>query len=978
MRLGQLVVASLFLTLLSPPGLNAQDRVIALSDEEVAWLQGNPRVRVHNETNWPPFNFAANGRPQGYSIDIMNLVAGKVGLEVEYVTGPTWNEFLEMMKTGDLDVMLNIVRTPDRLEYLLYTPPYAKNPNAILSRKDGYFASMQELHGHTVSVPRGFFYEEVLKRDFPEIHVQTTDDVLGSMKAVSFGTADAAFGELAVFQYLMEENLITDLVVSGEVQLGDPEFELLNIATRRDLPILASVLTKAVNAVTQEEKRSIQARWFPGAGAPDSKQPDVESPRAISNQQILMLLALSVGLLVLFGLVVMLLGRESRDRDFSKFFGSQSFRISILAGLSILVAVVAVLNWLAISENKKHTEAKTERELSIVLASTIDRLNAWVRDRKSFLRQVGRDPELVGVTRALLAVERNPSALARSDALAQARAYFASNSQFGGAGFFIIAPDRISIGSRRDANIGTANFIAERRPELIDWAFAGSTVFVPPIRSDVVVGDGLEKRPLSMFFAAPVTDHDGDVIAVVTERVLPDGALSEILRAGRIGLSGEAYAVNSDGNMVSESRFVDQLVEIGLLEERDTELAEIPVVDPGRDLTQTIRSDVSVADRPPTVMMAGALEIRGETGAADTAGALQVSSNIDGYRDYRGVPVVGVWTWMPNLDLGLTVEIDLAEALTDFANFRFNLLAISGITTVLAIGATLFTLLVGQRAHRSLSLARDNLEARVEQRTQELSEAYGVITDSINYASNIQRAMLPIEQAMSGAFEDSFIIWQPRDVVGGDIYFLRQWGGGTLLVVADCTGHGVPGAFVTLISSGSLDRALDQVPPGAVGPLMQQVHKHVQVSLGQDIADGASNDGLELAVVYTEPGKSELRFGGACLDLFKVEDGAISAIKGTRKGIGYRETPCDHTWDETVVSANPGTKFYLVTDGLIDQVGGERRIAFGKRRFRSLVMEISRLPMHEQKERIEAALARYQGDELRRDDVSAIGFTGLK
>ena len=100
-----------------------------LTADERAWLREHPKIRVHNETNWPPFNYSEDGKPNGFSIDYMNLVASKVGLKVEYVTGPTWNEFLGMMKSGDLDVMLNIVRTPDREKYLLYTNTYANNPS---------------------------------------------------------------------------------------------------------------------------------------------------------------------------------------------------------------------------------------------------------------------------------------------------------------------------------------------------------------------------------------------------------------------------------------------------------------------------------------------------------------------------------------------------------------------------------------------------------------------------------------------------------------------------------------------------------------------------------------------------------------------------------------------------------------------------------------------------------------------------------
>ena len=99
----------------------------------------------------------------------MDLVAEKLGIKVEYVTGPSWNEFLVMVKRKELDVMLNIVKTEDRQKYLLYTEPYVKNPNVIVSSQENPYETVVSLFGKTVSFPKGFFYEEVLTKSFPKI-----------------------------------------------------------------------------------------------------------------------------------------------------------------------------------------------------------------------------------------------------------------------------------------------------------------------------------------------------------------------------------------------------------------------------------------------------------------------------------------------------------------------------------------------------------------------------------------------------------------------------------------------------------------------------------------------------------------------------------------------------------------------------------------------------------------------------------------
>jgi signal transduction histidine kinase/ABC-type amino acid transport substrate-binding protein/CheY-like chemotaxis protein/HPt (histidine-containing phosphotransfer) domain-containing protein len=237
------------------------DKRLNLSVEERRWLADHPIIRVHNETDWPPFNFFEDNRPQGFSIDYMNLLTSMIGVKAEYVTGPAWNEFLGMMKTGGLDVMLNIVKTPERQKYLLYTKPYAYNPNSILSLRETPYDNLEQLFGKTVSLPKGFFYEEILKRDYPQIKLHLVKNVKESMKAVLFGKSDAALGELAVFNYLIGREMMSGLVVSGEVNLGGSNYTQLNIATRKDKPVLISILRKAMDAVAPEEIKVLRRRW---------------------------------------------------------------------------------------------------------------------------------------------------------------------------------------------------------------------------------------------------------------------------------------------------------------------------------------------------------------------------------------------------------------------------------------------------------------------------------------------------------------------------------------------------------------------------------------------------------------------------------------------------------------------------------------------------------------------------------------------
>ena len=186
-------------------------------------------------------------------------------------------------------------------------------------------------------------------------------------------------------------------------------------------------------------------------------------------------------------------------------------------------------------------------------------------------------------------------------------------------------------------------------------------------------------------------------------------------------------------------------------------------------------------------------------------------------------------------------------------------------------------------------------------RKRKLEDAYGVIRSSIQYASRIQRSVLQTDHDLSALFTDHFIIWEPRDMVGGDIYWTRPWGDGSLVILADCTGHGVPGAFMTLIATGALDRALEEVPEGSLGQLIRRMHQLTQLTLGQHEVDGDSDDGLELGAVYLKSGGEVLTYVGARFGFFMVEGDRVEEIKGTKSGIGYRGIPFDQGYAETVL-----------------------------------------------------------------------------
>lgn len=250
------------------------------------------------------------------------------------------------------------------------------------------------------------------------------------------------------------------------------------------------------------------------------------------------------------------------------------------------------------------------------------------------------------------------------------------------------------------------------------------------------------------------------------------------------------------------------------------------------------------------------------------------------------------------------------------------------------------------------------------------------IMQSIEYASVIQSAMLRASrETLSARLPDAAMVWEPRDVVGGDFYHFSALPDGWFGAVADCTGHGVPGAFMTLLASASLSQALEQIGPRDPAALLAAVNRNVKGLLGQvhsAVEVPQSNDGLDAAFFWFDAREGQLHFAGAriALHLLTPDADDFEMIVGDRMGVGYVDSLADYEWTLRVGSVPPGSLLFVCTDGLIDQIGGPRSISFGRRRALDLILEHRAAPLSTICETLKQALADWQGTQRRRDDVT--------
>jgi serine phosphatase RsbU (regulator of sigma subunit) len=276
--------------------------------------------------------------------------------------------------------------------------------------------------------------------------------------------------------------------------------------------------------------------------------------------------------------------------------------------------------------------------------------------------------------------------------------------------------------------------------------------------------------------------------------------------------------------------------------------------------------------------------------------------------------------------------------------------------------------------HIARAIANVRAEEKIRKQHLLVLEQQKAITDSIRYARRIQRAVLPSPAYLDHILPDYFTIYKPKDIISGDFYWVRQINKFIIIIVADATGHGVPGALMSMLGVTLLNeqfRTFGIRPPGVI---LGHLRSKVKEILAQEGSVNDQKDGMDMAIAIIDKEKKELQFAGADRPLFlirKKENYELSVLKGDMQPIGvhWEETPfTDH-----LIKIRKKDTLYLFTDGFTDQYGGEKRKKFKTRNFKKLLLSVQGESMENQKKLIEKAFEKWRGSHEQIDDVCVFG-----
>lgn len=860
----------------------ADAQTFQVTDEERAWLDAHPIIRLAPAPNFPPMEFFdEQGVYRGVMADYTKILEDRLGIKFEIANYETWQGVVTATKAREVDVWMEAQDTPERREYLSITEPYVHLPVVIIVRHDKKgVLQLSDLTGLKVAVIEGYASAKFVRDNHPGLELIPVPSVEVGLERVSFGGADALVANIGTASYYIERNGITNLRVAGTSGF---DWHLC-VAVRNDWPVLYGILQRALESIEVSQRQEIYRRWI--AIEVDA---GTEIPRAVWVGGAMLLVSLIV--------VLVFSRRASRSRQTTTTFSLrktfiEAWPVYCTAAIAISLVVIGTLWSTAIVRDRARRD--TGNAMRTVLNTTSQAVYDWLNVREDETRAWSQRTLIKGTCEALVgaaAGEGDFATLANTLAEELEPLLIAEGHE----GFLLFDGEaRVIAGNIKETPVGAVIPGMVGFVERVLESPRHTAARLPGRRADgtaspMLVGAGIE------------TIHGPCVLALGLD---PASDFSVILQRGRIGESGETYGFNQDGLLVTASRFDDELRQIGLIQAGEEGFLNVEIRNPGGNLLTGFTSDVPIEERPLTVMAQAA--IAGHSG-----------SNLFGYNDYRGVSVIGMWVWDAELGLGIATEMDVDEAYAFLRAYQRQIWTGTLLASVLIFGLTGLFL----RNRIKMAYAASELAA-----AHEIVKLHkDRMQEELNIGREIQMSMVPLTFP---AFpeRDEFSVHatlQPAREVGGDFYdFFFIDDSRFCFCIGDVAGKGVPAALFmavtqTLIKSrAGSDTSTASILTHVNNELSQSNKESMFVTVFIAILNITTGE-----VTYTNAGHNPpyvKRDGGELLRLGERHGPVLGAVEGL-------------AYSEARVVMYPEDLFLLYTDGVTEAFSNNGELFSEKR-----------------------------------------------
>lgn len=343
---------------------------------------------------------------------------------------------------------------------------------------------------------------------------------------------------------------------------------------------------------------------------------------------------------------------------------------------------------------------------------------------------------------------------------------------------------------------------------------------------------------------------------------------------------------------------------------------------------------------------------------------------------FVGASMILLWPLRWSLIIAAVTLLSNAWFLGHSAQLSPSEVMVNGGTLLTAV--IIIATLLGHTRYRQTRkevILREQLQARTDEAREQravIEAAHRDLTASIRYSQRIQQAVMPDHHVLDGRVKDHFILHRPKDIVSGDFHWCAQVGHCTVIAAADCTGHGVPGALMSILGSTLLRSIVNEGTMLHPAKILDRLREGIIAALGQQRGEGP-NDGMDIALCVIDHQARELRYAGAYNPLYRVHQGALLEHTGDRMPIGPHVVAVG-AFTEHTVPLHEGDMYFLCSDGFQDQFGSKSNRKFGRSRLKELFRSIASEPCREQERRLLNALEHWQQEQPALDDVLVIGF----
>jgi serine phosphatase RsbU (regulator of sigma subunit) len=282
-------------------------------------------------------------------------------------------------------------------------------------------------------------------------------------------------------------------------------------------------------------------------------------------------------------------------------------------------------------------------------------------------------------------------------------------------------------------------------------------------------------------------------------------------------------------------------------------------------------------------------------------------------------------------------------------------------------------MLRGYLAKKKANITLEEKNALIEHQKEIVEEKNKDITDSIHYAQRIQRAILPSADYQRNILPSSFTLFKPKDIVSGDFYWIEKWGSKIIVAVIDCTGHGVPGAFMTFVAYSLLNEAVLEHGIDDPAAILNEMRRNLNKMLRQKNDSEALKDGMDISICALDLKAMTLEYSGAYNPLWLVRKNQINETKADKQPIGVFLDSEPKPFTKHTIPVEQGDMFYLFTDGYADQFGGEKGKKFKYKSLQQLLVSINEKPVEEQRSILDHEFEKWKGNINQIDDVCIVG-----